>query len=431
MQLTPLEPWIAAKIGRANQPLIRSALEKWQLEKLNETLHLASTGSSFYRQHLKGYPHTLDNLSDLARLPLTSAEDLKQNPLAFVSVSQDEISRVVTLQTSGTSGAPKRLFFTAEDQELTIDFFGVGMSTLTRPGERVMILLPGDKPGSVGDLLRQGLEKVHRLPLSYGPVRDPQDALAQIDRLEVDCLVGSPTQVLGLALRWQTGMHAPGSVLLSTDYVPQAIVNTLQQTWECRVYNHYGTTEMGLGGGVQCAALRGYHLREADLYFEVVDPFSGQVLPPGEYGEVVFTTLTRRGMPLIRYRMGDCTRITPGYCPCGSQLWSMEVVSGRWEGFIPLGNEILRLADLDEALFALPGLLDFQAVLKNHNRLNQLQLDLYWLDINDRDIAVKIILQAVPALAALDLQVNHHYDPAYPGSLRKRMIQDRRGAIEA
>ena len=90
---------------------------------------------------------------------------------------------------------------------------------------------------------------------------------------------------------------------------------------------------MGLGGGVECEAHLGYHLREADLYFEIIDPNTGRLVPAGEYGEVVFSTLTRRGMPLIRYRLGDRCRFLPGRCPCGSGLRLMERVSGRFEGY--------------------------------------------------------------------------------------------------
>ena len=90
------------------------------------------------------------------------------------------------------------------------------------------------------------------------------------------------------------------------------MVKTLRTVWGGDVYNHYGTTEMGLGGGVECAAHRGYHLREADLYFEIVDPLTGEHVEDGEFGEVVFTTLTREGMPLIRYRMGGPQPLSPG-----------------------------------------------------------------------------------------------------------------------
>jgi phenylacetate-CoA ligase len=88
-------------------------------------------------------------------------------------------------------------------------------------------------------------------------------------------------------------------VLLTIVHLPQTIKCVVEERFGCKVYNHYGMTGVGLGG-VDCAAQLGYHLREADLYFEILDPTSGEVRPDGEYGEVVFTTLTRRGMPLIR-----------------------------------------------------------------------------------------------------------------------------------
>ncbi len=104
------------------------------------------------------------------------------------------------------------------------------------------------------------------------------------------------------------------------------------------MFNHYGMTEMGLGGGVDCRALTGYHLREADLYFEIVDPVDGRPLPDGEPGEVVFTTLTRRGMPLIRYRTGDLARFLPGSCPCGTVLRRLDHVQGRLAGRVKVGG---------------------------------------------------------------------------------------------
>ena len=136
-------------------------------------------------------------------------------------------------------------------------------------------------------------------------------------------------------------------------------MEVLNKVWGCEVFNHYGATEMGLGGGVECVAHRGYHLREADLYFEVVNPLSGEAVRDGEYGEVVFSTLTRRGMPLIRYRMGDRSRFIPGDCPCGTKLKTLEKVRGRFSGFVPVGDAVLSLPDFDEALFPIPGLLNY------------------------------------------------------------------------
>ena len=149
------------------------------------------------------------------------------------------------------------------------------MSTLVRPGQRVVVLLPGERPDSVGDLLARGLRRMDVHALVYGPVTDPLHAAEAVASFGAHCLVGIPTQVLALA-RSRTGAAigkgSIESILLSTDYVPRAIAETLEEVWGCRVFNHYGMTEMGLGGGVECEARAGYHLREADLYFEVVDP---------------------------------------------------------------------------------------------------------------------------------------------------------------
>jgi phenylacetate-coenzyme A ligase PaaK-like adenylate-forming protein len=138
-------------------------------------------------------------------------------------------------------------------------------------------------------------------------------------------------------------------------------------------------TEMGLGGGVECEALDGYHLREGDLYFEVVDHETGEACPDGAVGEVVFTTLTRRGMPLIRYRTGDIARIIPQPCPCGSSLRRMERVRGRWDGAVRLGPECtLTLSDMDEALFRLTGLLDYRVtVSKGRDGKFRLHIDVH------------------------------------------------------
>ncbi len=422
MKLTPLEPWIMQKIGAPLQN--REILESWQLTKLNETLALARGKSAFYRKHLAGMLEKISSLEEFSQFPFTTPDDVRQNPLRFVCVSQDEIQRVVTLQSSGTTGAPKRIYFTADDQELTIDFFGVGMSTLTEPGEKVLILLPVETPGSVGDLLWQGLMRLGRIPLRYGAVRDPVHALETMQNQQADSLVGSPTQVLGLARRWQAGNKAPRTVLLSTDYVPAAIVTELEKIWGCEVFNHYGATEMGLGGGVECEAQRGYHLREADLYFEVVNPESGEPVQEGEYGEVVFTTLTRRGMPLIRYRMGDRSRFVPGKCPCGSSLRTLEKIRGRFSGFVPVGEETLMLPDFDEALFPIPGLLNFSVTVANEGAETFLLVETQMLTSVD---SIDLVEQALRGVSSIKTVVRCHHNPKEVGNLLKRVILDKRG----
>jgi phenylacetate-coenzyme A ligase PaaK-like adenylate-forming protein len=182
---------------------------------------------------------------------------------------------------------------------------------------------------------------------------------------KANCLVGVPVQVLAMARYWEKlggNKWAPSCALLSTDHIPTAIVRELKRIWNCEIYEHYGMTEMGLGGGLECSVHQGYHMREADLYFEIIDPVTAQPLPDGEYGEVVFTTLTRQGMPLIRYRTGDISRFFVNQCPCGSILRRLERVRTRKEGTICLGEgRTFTIADLDEVLFTLPEVTNFTA----------------------------------------------------------------------
>lgn len=376
MDTTPLEPWVAATIGCDRDAPTRQAIHAYQLRQLRATLAWASTESPFYRKHLAAPATTdLNDLDDLARVPFTSAQDLRRDPSAFLCTSQDRISRVVTLQSSGTSGAPKRIYFTREDQEATIDFFHIGMSTFTNPGDRVLILLPAERPGGVGELLAIGLQRLGAVGIGHGPVADVEQTLAVMARERIDILVGIPTQVLALA-RCGKGRAAPRSVLLSTDYVPAAIVRQLERIWHCTVYTHYGMTETGYGGGVECRARCGYHMREADLYIEIVDPESGRPLPDGATGEVVVTTLRRRGMPLIRYRTGDVTRFLPQPCACRTVLKTMAPVKYRISGKIELLHGAwISLADLDEALFGVDRVLDFQARLTSQENRDCLEIE--------------------------------------------------------
>jgi phenylacetate-CoA ligase len=376
--LTPLEPWIAAKTGCSGQPLSLDALRAYQLAKLNATLSLAQEKSPFYRRLFGIKKVSLSCLDDLANLPFSTADQIGAAPFDFLCVRQDDVERIVTLPTSGTTGTPKRICFTAEDQELTRDFFHWGMSTMVEAGDRVLILLPGSLPGSVGDLLKEGLARMDVQGIPHGPVTDARRTLEMIEKERVTALVGIPVQVLELARLSETvpagtrrrgagdrgrpfeGLH---SVLLSTDRMPRAVARVIEEAWGCAVYNHYGMTEMGLGGGVDCRARAGYHVREADLFFEIVDPTTGRPVPEGSSGEVVFTTLTRRAMPLIRYRTGDVSRFVPGPCPCGTVLRRLAHVDERLAGGISLpSGDTVHQRDFDEALFPVDGLADFRVL---------------------------------------------------------------------
>ncbi len=377
---SPLDNWAAKRIGIAADGLSREQIEHYQLTRLRTTVGWAAANSPFYRALLAGRAASgLSSLADLGDLPFTTADDLRRQGPRFLSLSQSAISRVVTLGTSGTTGAAKRLYFTPADQEATIAFFRAGMAGIAAAGERVLILLPGQLPGSVGDLLATALHRLGACPVPHGALGDLAAALTVIEHKQVTCLVGIPAQVLALA-RWAAAAGrrpAIKSVLLSTDHVPRAIVRELERLWGCEVFEHYGMTELGLGGGTDCRAHAGYHLHEADFYFEIIDPRSGRPVPAGCEGEVVVTTLARRGMPLIRYRTGDISRIVPGPCPCGSALRRLAPIARRRDGQIALGEYgTFTLADLDEALFAVGGVAGFTAAVDSTRDARRLTLNI-------------------------------------------------------
>jgi phenylacetate-CoA ligase len=380
METSVLEKWIEQKLQGLGSSLNLNQLRDYQLERLNETLAWVKEKSPFYRKRLSSIRNVFfSDLSQLSQVPFTTPDDVRLHHLDMLCVSHGEVARIITLQTSGTSDAPKRLYFSQKDLELTIDFFHHGMAGLVKPGQRVLILLPGKTPDSVGDLLKRGLARLSVEGHIHWPVLDLDSILSKIAELNIDCLVGAPSQIFALC-RYEAGVRLKPNpiktILLSTDYVPKVVVNEIEKMWGSNVFEHYGMTEMGFGGGLACGAHQGYHLREGDLWVEIIDPESGETLPPGKEGEVVFTTLTRRAMPLIRYRTGDLAAWQPEPCPCGSRLPLLGKVSGRRESDSKK-DTMLSMPILDETLLKLPGVISFQASISVMDEDGTLNLVLF------------------------------------------------------
>ena len=395
----PLDDAVAALMGTV-APLRREDLRRYQYERLRDTVAWAQQHSPFYRRRLAGVDAgTLHGPADQQRLPFTTADELRRNDPPLLCVSQDDISHVVTLETSGTSGPPKRLFFTPEDQRATRDFFRAGMAVFTRPGDRVLVLFPGGRAGSVGDLLALALRSLGAEPLVAAAPLEPADAARLLHDFRPDVVAGPPVPVLAVARHAAAlGPLRVRAALLSSDRAGPALRNALAALWRCEVHDHYGMTEMGLGGGVDCIAHAGYHMREAELLLEVVDPASGAPLPEGCFGEVVLSTLLRRGLPLIRYRTGDLSRIVPGPCTCGSALIRLDRIQGRIGAGVPVGDGCLTQEDLDEALLGLPQVIDFAARYRRSSP-PRLCIDLATLPGEADARGLQDAVAALPALA--------------------------------
>lgn len=389
MKITPLEDWILSRTQIKQKSM--DALKAYQLKQLQNTLTYAKENSGFYKQKLKDINiEEINSFDAFAKIPFTNAEDIKKNPYDFAAIAHHEIERIVTLNTSGTMGDEKRIFFTDEDLEKTVDFFHYGMKCLTDEQDKVLVLLPGPSYGSIGNLLKKALAKSKIDCIVQGVLKDVEETFTCIEKNSITCIVGIPMQVLYLSrVNPEIFYKHVKKVLLSTDYVANALVKALSNEGKCRVFNHYGMTEMGYGGGVECECLNGYHLRENHLYFEIIDPITQLPVEDGEYGEVVFSTFDRKAMPLVRYKTGDTARFCTKPCACGTFLRTMEKVIGRIENKVCVSKHEIHLRELDEIILQFNTVADYKADFCGENTLH-VKLTLLQKNLNSSMIVEEI-----------------------------------------
>lgn len=365
---TSIEQWAAHETGLGSI-LSPETLRSWQFEQIGATIAYALAGSRFYKEKLAAYSFEgsdggsvkLPSAEELFfSLPFTTASDIARAPMDFLCVPPNKVERVATLYTSGTEGAPKRIFFSERDLASTRRFFAVGMSLMVKNGDTAAIFLPGTGENGVADLLKKALCDLGVEGEALGCITDVCGAAQAAEGK--DCLVGLPAELLRLSRK--APELRPKSVLLTADYVPGSVVRAIEQAWGAEVFSHFGMTETGMGCGVDCHAHRGMHLRMADIFLEIIDPANGCPMPLGELGELVLTTLRREAMPLIRYRTGDMARFSPAgaACGCGCELPVLERIYGRRNDFVlPEGGGRFGICALEEFLFARPEISDFSA----------------------------------------------------------------------
>ena len=262
--------------------------------------------------------------------------------------SQGKIQKVISEQTSGTTGAGKRVFYTEGDCEHTIELFMAGLGEFIYPGSITMVAMPFSGSFGLGELIAEAIRRLGAKPLSTGTGRTYGELNRILEEEQPDTYVGMPTALLSM-LR----MCGKGSIkraLVSGDACPQTVMKAIEEILETRLWPHYGSREMGLGGAICCTAHDGMHMRENHCITEIIDE-NGNVLPDGEWGELVITTIGMEAQPLIRYRTGDWTRIIPGRCLCGSETKRLDFVK-RMD---PLGS----IREMDELLFEIPELIDY------------------------------------------------------------------------
>lgn len=332
--------------------LKRADIEAMQLKKLNVLLGREKKRGGFYGS----LPEKLDSLEELASLPFTEEADLQAYGHRMLLCSQNEIQRVITDRTSGTTGLPKRIFYTKNDLEHTVRLFMAGLGEFIFPGNKTMICMPFSGPFGLGELIAEAVERLGAKALKTGPFLTFSQFEKVLKEEKPDTFVGMAVQLLSI-LRY-CGKGSLERALVSGDACPDTVLEQCEMLLGTKLFPHYGSREIALGGAVTCPAHQGMHLRENHIIAEIIDE-QGNVLPHGEYGELVITTIGMEAQPLIRYRTGDRTRILAGKCPCESELIRIDQIKRINKSGLP------DMEGLDNLVFSIPEVIDYQAEYRN------------------------------------------------------------------
>ncbi len=351
----------------------RADIDRYHLFQLRKTLAYAYEKSAFYRSLFDQSGLKVDeirSLADISRIPFTSPADVARHHYQIACVPLGDITRITTFTSSGTTGPQKRVFFTEGDIERIVEFMEMGMRTVTTSEDVVQILLPAGSPLGQLDLLARGVERIGALAVKAGTGLTSEEQIELVKKHGSTILFGRTGRIYRmthelLAKGYELDRLGVKTLFVTSEHLSQAVRERLKSLWNCEVSFHYGLTEMGLGVAVECPAHSGFHLNEVDLLLEMIDPETGEAVTNGREGELVFTTLTREAMPLIRYRTHDISRLITAPCPCGAaSLMKFDKVTRRLESIVKIGEgDEVYPALFDELIFSVPDVIDYQLSL--------------------------------------------------------------------
>ncbi|MFF3092950.1 phenylacetate--CoA ligase PaaK [Streptomyces cyaneofuscatus] len=362
----------------AAEQLSRADLEALQLERLRTTLRHAYENVPFYRAAFDGAglrPDDCRTLADLSRFPFTAKADLRDNyPFGMFAVPEADVRRIHA--SSGTTGRPTVVGYTERDLDTWADVVARSIRAAGgRPGHKVHVAYGyGLFTGGLG--AHYGAERLGCtvIPASGG-MTARQVQLIQDFRPEI--IMITPSYMLTLLDEFERQGVDPRTTSLKVGIFgaepwTEAMRREIEDRFAIDAVDIYGLSEvMGPGVAQECVETKdGLHIWEDHFYPEVVDPFTGEVLPDGEEGELVFTSLTKEAMPVIRYRTRDLTRLLPG---TARNFRRMEKVTGRSDDMVILRGVNLFPTQIEEIVLRTPAVAPhFQLRLTRQGRLDAL-----------------------------------------------------------
>ncbi|MFJ8858065.1 phenylacetate--CoA ligase PaaK [Streptomyces sp. NPDC102451] len=362
----------------AGERLGRDELEALQLERLRATLRHAYENVGFYRAAFDKAglrPEDCRSLADLSRFPFTVKADLRDNyPFGMFAVPEDRVRRIHA--SSGTTGRPTVVGYTERDLDTWADVVARSIRAAGgRPGHKAHVAYGyGLFTGGLG--AHYGAERLGCtvIPASGG-MTARQVQLIQDFRPEI--IMITPSYMLTLLDEFERQGVDPRSTSLKVGIFgaepwTEQMRGEIEERFAIDAVDIYGLSEvMGPGVAQECVETKdGLHIWEDHFYPEVVDPFTGEVLPDGEEGELVFTSLTKEAMPVIRYRTRDLTRLLPG---TARVFRRMEKITGRSDDMVILRGVNLFPTQIEEIVLRTPGVAPhFQLRLTRQGRMDAL-----------------------------------------------------------
>jgi phenylacetate-CoA ligase len=346
-----------------SETLDRAALERLQLERLQETVQCVAAHVPFYRlkfAELGLKPEDIRSLADLRRLPFTGSADLRANyPTGLLAAPYDTTLRLHT--SSGTTGKPKALFFSRQDVDNAAELCARSfvMTGITQKDVFQNMMTYGMFTGAL--VTHYGAEKVGCLVIPAGPGNSERQLMLMQD-FRTTFIHLTPSYALYLATFLEKHGVDPRRDLA----LRKAFVGAEPYTDETRrkieeglgldVYNSYGLSEMnGPGVAFECGQKHGMHVWEDHFLIEIIDSQTGEPVRDGEPGELVMTTLTREAMPLLRYRTRDITSIIAKPCPCGRTHRRLNRITGRSDDMLIVRGVNIYPQQIERVLMAQSG----------------------------------------------------------------------------
>ena len=386
-----------------------------QLVRLQWSLNHAYENVAMYRKRFDDagvHPSDLKSLSDLAKFPFTYKTDLRDNyPFGLFAVPREQIARIHA--SSGTTGKPTVVGYTKNDLSNWADLVARSMrASGTRPGDIVHVAYGyGLFTGGLG--AHFGAERLGCtvVPISGGMT---ERQVTLINDFKPGTIMVTPSYMLNILEGFRKAGLDPRACSLDVGIFgaepwTNAMRTEVEAAFDMHAVDIYGLSEiMGPGVANECVETKdGLHIWEDHFLPEIIDPETGDVLPDGEMGELVFTTLTKEGLPMIRYRTRDLTRLLPG---TARSMRRMEKITGRSDDMIILRGVNVFPTQIEEQVLATGGLAShFQIELYKAGRMDAMRVHVEaTLDAADelsRTAATRMLVKRIKDVVGISTEV--------------------------